>query len=1558
MPRLATAQTVSVLAAAATVLGVLAAPAPGSVLAAEVSPAAIEASTFPAPSAQLPAGSIAGDARRIDVDLPAPLERAWIREDLLCPTQPVTDDARVFTVVNGESSPARHLIALDAVSGRTLWRSADLTAPTDAYAQPWGLAYDEGRVFVHRGMVLIALDARTGAELWRRGTQQTGDLLAFGGGVFLSDGDLTGFDAATGGLRFRIRADAVVSDGQRLYGADRLTGVVQAMDPETGRVLWSDDSVYGPVPFSWLVQDGVLHSPAGRFDADSGARLGDAGGTFALDGDLALVSRQVVSGGPLEAHGERPDGRRLWGTTREEAVFAGSQLYRFGRTVWAQDRTTGRKVWESEPLPQAERCAHPNTGDVLTAGAGALISAGPAHLLAFRRPRVALHAVEPDAGPAGEQVQVRLRGRGLAGVTAVRFGTRTTRQVQVLSDRELLVRTPALPGGQVRVVAFGLDGRSTALDTVRYRAETAPAVLQVSPARGPTGGGSLVTLTGSGLAAVESVTVAGQPAPLASVVSDQQLRVRMPPMPAGPVEVVVRTAGGATGSAGFTAVSGPASAAADADGVNAGHTGAAPGPLGQDLTPLWQRTAPITSTPLLAEGKLFTVECDVPQDCRVVALDRDTGTELWLHEGRELATITDVTWADGRLLVAEKTRPVGADVTALDADTGAVLWRSFPLAGERVVADGDVVVSHGPSGVVGVGAANGVRRFWLRDGFDAAVFSAKVYLSRRINGDLREVSSRDRSTGTPSWTLPVNSIYSNNPLWVGPDGVLFSDDQHLHQVDDQIGTTEAVGPPVQRRTAVHDGVMYTTGADVVARRLGGEELWRVAVAPNYHYRQPSSPVVADGRLYLIDQYQQVRAHDLRTGAQVWQHAPTDAESFHERALVTAAEQRLVSVTHDRLTVYGPSGPRLIALSTQTASPGQSVTVTGIGLSSVTDARVGTQPAAWTRLTDSTMRVTVPADAPAGRQPVALQTDTTSTPISDGAWLTVHRPARILDVQPAAGPLTGGQVVTITGSGLTDTAAVRFGSASGTDLQVLNDSTVQVTTPGGTDGQVAVEIVEDNGVASPPNDAARYHYRNRPTVSTVIPDVGLEQQPQQIAISGSDLSGVERVWFGEAWTTQVQVTGDDRLVVTAPPLPPGAHPITVTGPGGRSLQISALYVVAPDPVAAAPTDVIASGEDGTLRVRWTAVPGEHITGYRVLTEPAGRAIDVTVPATTTAVDLPQATPHQLHSVVVVTHGRRGPGGSVRIPDVHVRDLEPPTVTIDSRPAAIERTGRAAVAFTGTDPRRPDGDLDIICRLDNNLLRPCSSPLELTVPDGRHELVISARDSAGNDSEPVSVAWTVDSRPPVPSTAALPTFTLASRVTVRYSATDSGTGVADYDLRYRYASHNSTYGSFAYPSAWQRITATSASMAVTAGRTYCFSTRARDHAGNLSPWSSESCTATALDDRALIASGPWIRDNPAGYYHRTRSRTTSTTATLKLESAQVSRLALVATTCPSCGAVAVYVGGRHIGTISLKSSTTRTQVLLPLPALSLQSARIGLKPANSGIVEVDGLAVSRR
>jgi hypothetical protein len=230
------------------------------------------------------------------------------------------------------------------------------------------------------------------------------------------------------------------------------------------------------------------------------------------------------------------------------------------------------------------------------------------------------------------------------------------------------------------------------------------------------------------------------------------------------------------------------------------------------------------------------------------------------------------------------------------------------------------------------------------------------------------------------------------------------------------------------------------------------------------------------------------------------------------------------------------------------------------------------------------------------------------------------------------------------------------------------------------------------------------------------------------------------------------------------------------------------------------------------------------------------------------------------------------------------------------------------------------------------------------------------------------WTAASITQLPPDTTAPTAALsepsapaiaAGSVKITWTGSDDS-GIAGFDLRYRRAGYNGGFGAWQTPPGWQNLTGhTVTASGLQAGYDYCWSVRATDTADNTGAWSAPRCTAVALDDRALATSASgWHRGSGSAYYEHTVTTASRKGAVLHRTGATLDRVGVVATTCPTCGAIAVYVGRTRIGTVNLHAAATHRKVIKVLPKFRLRSGTVSVKVLSSGkTVAIDGLVLSR-
>ena len=204
------------------------------------------------------------------------------------------------------------------------------------------------------------------------------------------------------------------------------------------------------------------------------------------------------------------------------------------------------------------------------------------------------------------------------------------------------------------------------------------------------------------------------------------------------------------------------------------------------------------------------------------------------------------------------------------------------------------------------------------------------------------------------------------------------------------------------------------------------------------------------------------------------------------------------------------------------------------------------------------------------------------------------------------------------------------------------------------------------------------------------------------------------------------------------------------------------------------------------------------------------------------------------------------------------------------------------------------------------------------------------------------------------------TTKASVTLTWTRPVSSSAVTSYTLRMRTATPTRPFGAWVIPARWAKYTLTHLTTALPPGTTACFSIRATNRAGQVGPWSPTRCTARVVDDRAAtVLSKGWRLMPSSSLYLRTGMATTKHAAYWRMYGVTTDRVGILATTCPTCGYVNVYVGRKKIGSISLTGPVLAYQQLRTLPRFRLTSGTLTVVVGSVAgkPVQLDGVLVSK-
>jgi hypothetical protein len=161
-----------------------------------------------------------------------------------------------------------------------------------------------------------------------------------------------------------------------------------------------------------------------------------------------------------------------------------------------------------------------------------------------------------------------------------------------------------------------------------------------------------------------------------------------------------------------------------------------------------------------------------------------------------------------------------------------------------------------------------------------------------------------------------------------------------------------------------------------------------------------------------------------------------------------------------------------------------------------------------------------------------------------------RGAGITSAAPSAGPLAGGTIVAIHGSGFTTASGVTFGPRPATAYTVVSDTTIRARTPASATA-TSVDIVVSLRSGASYRLSSAFTYLPRPRVDAVSPSSGSINGGTWVTVSGAALRRTTHVQFGSTGAQRVEVVSDTQLRALSPQHLPGPVDVTVTTPGGSS-----------------------------------------------------------------------------------------------------------------------------------------------------------------------------------------------------------------------------------------------------------------------------------------------------------------------------------------------------------------------------------------------------------------------
>ncbi len=877
-------------------------------------------------------------------------------------------------------------------------------------------------------------------------------------------------------------------------------------------------------------------------------------------------------------------------------------------------------------------------------------------------------SLNPDGGPTAAGTAVTITGTRFTATTTLTFGGVPATTVVVHSATSITAAAPAAPLGPnaVAVTATSSLGTSPPSPGDQFTYFETPLVTSVTPSSGRVAGGNSVVVHGEALSGASQVLFGSTPATGLTDDSFGEVTVTAPPG-TGTVDVTVTTPGGTSSPSstdlytyvplptvtGVSPTTGSTGGFTTVRVTGTGFTGPLTVDFGGQASHIVTVLSSTALTAVAPAGSAGTVDVTVTTSAGTSAI---TPADQFTYVAPP--TVTGVTPANG---------PAAGGTTVTIAGTGFVAGStvrvgSLPATG--VVVDSATRITATTPAGSGVADVTVTTPYGTSPTSSADHFTytpAPAPTVTQVNPDTGPTAGGTPVTVTGTGFTGATAAYFGAGLGSG-----------LTVVSD---TEITVTSPASAAGMVDVTVVTPTSASAPT---GADQFTYVApptvtsLAPPAGAESGGTPVTLTGTGFVAPAAVDFGTTPANTvvvvsSTEITVKAPPGTGTV--AVTVTSPYGTSTAGSTDEFRFVPPPQIEYLVPKTGPAAGGYRVFIAGADLETAQGVSFGPNPSPHVTVISSGELV---ATAPAGTGTVDVTVTTpggTSGLSSADQFTYVPAPA-VTGLSPAGGPEAGGNVVTITGTGLAGATAVAFGGTSGAHFTVVSDDQIIATVPAGT-GTVDVTVTTTAGTSTAgPGD--RYTYLPAPTVSSVGPSSGPAAGGTSVAITGTGFTGATVVTFGGQ--AAVFTVGSATGITATAPAGTGTVDVVVTTLGGASAITAAdryTYVAPPRPVvtslsqSSGPTaggtaiTITGSGFTGTTAVTF----GSRAATYTVTSD---TEITATVPAGTGTVDVSVTSPG----------GTSATGSADRY-----RYFGLPTVTGLS-PSAAPAPGGGVVTITGT------------------------------------------------------------------------------------------------------------------------------------------------------------------------------------------------------------------------------------------------------------------------------------
>jgi IPT/TIG domain len=253
---------------------------------------------------------------------------------------------------------------------------------------------------------------------------------------------------------------------------------------------------------------------------------------------------------------------------------------------------------------------------------------------------------------------------------------------------------------------------------------------------------------------------------------------------------------------------------------------------------------------------------------------------------------------------------------------------------------------------------------------------------------------------------------------------------------------------------------------------------------------------------------------------------------------------------DQFTYIAPPTVTGLSPTSGPVSGGASVIITGTGFTGATAVKFGANNAiAFTVNSDTQITSTSPAGG--GVVDVTVTIPVGGTSVTSSADQFTYSGPVVTGVNPTTGPLSGGTIVTITGTGFAGASAVKFGANNAMTYTVNSDTQITATSPPG-GGSVNVTVTTPTGGTSLISTADVFNYSSGSTyIVTNTLSSGTGSLAAAVQSANANTTSASTILFdASVFATPQSIALTSSLTLTN-----ASKPVTIQGPQGVTVTIS-------------------------------------------------------------------------------------------------------------------------------------------------------------------------------------------------------------------------------------------------------------------------------------------------------------------------------------------------------------------------------------------------------------------